>query len=437
MTAIVRRSPDFPRYSPLSLAARRAATFERDIFRAKSPLDAARGCALEGQSLASRARIFHRFLFIHRFEASMFKTFSVKLNERVVLFKDGLPRRAYGPGRYVAFGRRLTEQRWNTDQLVFRALPEVRATLAAEWYEEVTLGALERGVLYRDGAPVVFLRPGVHRYWKVDPSVRLVVFDVNEPLPSLTVELEALIPKGEYIDVIVQAHEKGLRFEQGRLLAVLDPGRYKLWTHPEARAQIQNVDMRQAELTIAGQDLLTRDKVTLRLTLTAEYAVTDPVLALQKAANARDSLYLAVQLAARDYVAGVTLDELLEGRDALTRYLEHLVLPKAAELGLRVERVGVKDVVLPGEMKTLLNRVIEAEKEAAANVILRREETAATRSLVNTARLMADQPVLLRLKELEAMKEIASQIKEVRIVVGSENLKGLLPAELLGKAQLS
>jgi len=161
------------------------------------------------------------------------------------------------------------------------------------------------------------------------------------------------------------------------------------------------------------------------------------VLALQKAANARDSLYLAVQLAARDYVAGVTLDELLEGRDALTRYLEHLVLPKAAELGLRVERVGVKDVVLPGEMKTLLNRVIEAEKEAAANVILRREETAATRSLVNTARLMADQPVLLRLKELEAMKEIASQIKEVRIVVGSENLKGLLPAELLGKAQLS
>jgi regulator of protease activity HflC (stomatin/prohibitin superfamily) len=114
--------------------------------------------------------------------------------------------------------------------------------------------------------------------------------------------------------------------------------------------------------------------------------------------------------------------------------LERAVLPKAAEFGVRVESVGVKDVVLPGEMKTLLNRVIEAEKEAAANVILRREETAATRSLVNTARLMADQPVLLRLKELEAMKEIASQIKEVRLVVGSENLKALLPSELLGRA---
>jgi hypothetical protein len=85
-------------------------------------------------------------------------------------------------------------------------------------------------------------------------------------------------------------------------------------------------------------------------------------------------------------------------------------------------------------MKTLLNRVIEAEKEAAANVILRREETAATRSLVNTARLMTDQPILLRLKELEAMKEIAGQIKDVRVVVGSESFRGLLPADLLGQA---
>jgi regulator of protease activity HflC (stomatin/prohibitin superfamily) len=100
---------------------------------------------------------------------------------------------------------------------------------------------------------------------------------------------------------------------------------------------------------------------------------------------------------------------------------------------VRVERVGVKDVVLPGEMKTLLNRVIEAEKEAAANVILRREETAATRSLANTAKVMAEHPVLLRLKELEALKDIAERIDEVRLVVGSDGLKTLLPAELLGR----
>ena len=180
---------------------------------------------------------------------------------------------------------------------------------------------------------------------------------------------------------------------------------------------------------------MTRDKVSLRLTLTVEYAVEDPVLATLKVTSVRDSIYLAVQLAAREYVSSVTLDGLLESRDALTTFLEQAVVPKATAFGVRVHRLGVKDIVLPGEMKTLLNRVIEAEKAAAANVILRREETAATRSLVNTARLMADQPILLRLKELEAMKEIAGQIDEVRVVVGADGFQALLPAELLGRAR--
>jgi regulator of protease activity HflC (stomatin/prohibitin superfamily) len=365
----------------------------------------------------------------------MFKVFQVKLNERVVLFKDSLPLRAYGPGRHWAWGRRLTEQRFNVSELVFRALPEVRAQLDAAWFREVTLTPLQRGVLFRDGVPAVFLRPGVHRFWTVDPSVSLTLFDVTQAVPPLTAELEQVIPKGEYIDVTVQAHELGLRFEQGRLTGVLEPGRYKLWTHPEAQARIAAVDMRRTELVISGQELMTRDKVSLRLSLSVAYAIEDAVVATQRLDNARDAVYSAVQLAARGYVAGVTLDELLEGRDAFTRFLSQEVVPKARAFGVRVDDVGVKDVVLPGEMKTLLNRVIEAEKAAAANVISRREETAATRSLVNTARLMADQPILLRLKELEAMKDIAAQIDEVRIVVGADQLQSLLPAQLLGRAE--
>ncbi len=364
----------------------------------------------------------------------MFKSIRVNLNERVVLFKHGLPVRALGPGHHAVWGFDLRERRWVTDGLVFRTSPEVRAVLPREWFGEVTLSELERGVLYQDGMPLVFLRPGVHRYWLVDASVRLVVFDVTEALPRLTDELERLIPKSEYVDVTVMAHERGLRFEQGRLVGVLEPGRYKFWSHPEAKAEIAKVDMRSTEVAIQGQELMTRDKVTLRLTLTVQYALEDAALATQKLASVRDFVYSAAQLAARQYVAGVTLDELLEGRDTLTRFLESDVVPKAAVFGVRVERVGVKDVVLPGEMKTFLNRVIEAEKEAAANVILRREETAATRSLANTARLMAQEPILMRLKELDAFKEIASQIQEVRLVVGADSLQSLLPAELLGKA---
>jgi regulator of protease activity HflC (stomatin/prohibitin superfamily) len=363
----------------------------------------------------------------------MFKVVRVKLNERVVIFRGGVPLRAFAAGRHIVWGRHITEQRFNLADLVFRALPEVRAVLASAEYREVTVGSLERGVLFRDGVPVVFLRPGVHRFWTIDPSVVLSIFDVTQPLPALTQELEQLIPRAEYVDVTVQAHELGLRYDQGRLASVLQPGRYKVWTHPEAQARIANVDMRRTEVALAGQELMTRDKVSLRLTLVVAFAIEDPVLATHKVDNVRDALYVATQLAARTYVASVTLDELLEGRDGFTRFLAQEVVPKAKAFGVRVEDLGVKDVVLPGEMKLLLNRVIEAEKVAAANVISRREETAATRSLVNTARLMADQPILLRLKELDAMKEIAAQINEVRIVVGAENLKSLLPAELLGR----
>jgi regulator of protease activity HflC (stomatin/prohibitin superfamily) len=361
----------------------------------------------------------------------LFQVNRVKLNERVVLFKNGLPIRALGPGRHVLWGNRLSEQRWQTDALIWNAHPEVRALVPRDWYAEVKLADHERGVLYRDGIPVLFLRPGVHRYWTIDASVELRKYLIDAPMPKLTNELVALIPQNEYVKAIVREHERGLHYVQGRLATVLSPGRYALWTHPEAEVSVSVLDMRLQQVALAGQELMTRDKVTLRLTLTVEYAVHDPATVAHAVQDARDAIYLLVQLAARQYVASVTLDELLEGRDAMTRFLEEQTVTKAAKIGVRIERLGVKDVVLPGEMKTLLNRVIEVEKQAVANVILRREETAAVRALANNARVMADHPFMMRLKELEAMKEMAANIDEVRVVVGADGLDKLLPAQLL------
>ncbi|MFT3925383.1 MAG: slipin family protein [Myxococcales bacterium] len=361
-----------------------------------------------------------------------YKVLRVKLNERVVLLDDGLPLRALGPGRHRVWGSRLTEVRWNLDQLVFDALPEVRAMLPAEWFEEVALRTRERGVLFKDGRPQVYLRPGVHRFWKTEAGITLRVFSTDEPMPELSEELLKLIPAHEYTRKTIESYERGLLLVKGVLRSVLEPGQYALWSTPEDPARILSVDMRTQQASLAAQELMTRDKVTLRLTLTAEYAVEDPALAHQAVSDLRDHVYLQTQLAARDYVASVTLDELLEGREEMTRYLESEVVPRAAKAGARVRRIGVKDVVLPGEMKGLLNRVIEAEKAAMANVILRREEAAATRLLASSARMMADQPVLLRLKELETLKEMASQIDEVRLVVGSDGLEKLLPAQLIG-----
>lgn len=363
----------------------------------------------------------------------MFKIIHVRLDERAVFLANGLPKRALAPGRHFVWGPNASFMLWNTENLVFHAQPAVRAVLPRDWFAELELGPRQRAVLSKDGRPQAFLRPGVHRFWTLDPTVRVERFDVGEPPPELTDELRAVIPAHEIVEAVVRQHERGLLFVQGKLVRVLDPGRHAFWTHPEAVVSVTLVDMRADQDAIVGQELMTKDKVTLRLTLTVEHAVHDPILAATAVTNVRNAVYLLVQLAARDFVASSTLDELLEGRDAMTRFLMAEVAPKALAFGVRVERVGVKDVVLPGEMKSLLNRVIEAEKEAAANVILRREEVAATRQLANTARVMAESPILLRLRELDALKDIAERIGELRIVVGADNMKALLPAELLGR----
>lgn len=359
-------------------------------------------------------------------ESVMFQHIHLHLHERAVIVRDGQAVRALGPGSHT-FWRRHEVTRWDTSALTFAAPAAVLAVLPGDWYEVIQLDAHQRAVIYRDGSPAKFLRPGVHRLWKVDPGVTLRVFSVTDPVPELTDELRAVIPAAEVVEVLVRQFERGLHYVQGRFERILEPGRHVFWNHPGARTSVQVLDTRVQQLKVEGQELMTRDKVTLRLTLTAEYAPSDAPATVHSVADVKDALYLAVQLAAREFVAGVTLDELLEGRDAMTRYLETQVVPRAEAFGVRVHRVGVKDVILPGEMKLLLNKVIEAEKAAAANVILRREDAAATRNMANTAKVIAENPVLMRLKELETMKDIADKIDELKLVVGLDGLKGLLP----------
>jgi regulator of protease activity HflC (stomatin/prohibitin superfamily) len=352
---------------------------------------------------------------------------NIDLNQRAMLLRDGKPERVLEPGHYAFWGKQNKLLTWKLDDLVFWAQPEVLAMLPATWFQTIHLAANERAVIYRDDKPRVFLRPGVHRVWMLDPMVAVRAFNVTEAAPEMTDELRAIIPAAEIIEAQVRQFEKGLKYVQGRFEGILEPGRHAFWNHPAARVAVTVIDTRVQQLKIEGQELMTRDKVTLRLTLTAEYAPADAPTTVHAVADVKDALYLAVQLAAREYVAGVTLDELLEGRDALTRYLGHQVTPRAEMFGVRLDRVGVKDVILPGEMKLLLNKVIEAEKAAAANVILRREDAAATRNMAQTAKVIAENPVLMRLKELETMKDIAEKIDEIKLVMGTEGLAKMLP----------
>ena len=242
---------------------------------------------------------------------------TVELNQRAVLLRDGKPERVLAPGHHAFWGKQTKLTTWNVDELVLAAQPAVLAMLPRDWFRTLHLEAHQRAVVFRDDKPVKFLRPGLHRVWTVDPTVDVRTYAVTDPAPELTDELRAVIPATELVEVQVKQFERGLKYVQGKFEGVLEPGKHAFWTHANARVTAQVLDTRVQQLKVEGQELMTRDKVTLRLTLTAEYAPTDAATTVHAVADVKDALYLAVQLAAREFVAGVTLDELLEGRDAL------------------------------------------------------------------------------------------------------------------------
>src|SRR5262249_58953913 len=116
-----------------------------------------------------------------------------------------------------------------------------------------------------------------------------------------------------------------------------------------------------------------------------------------------------LQFAIRSAVRERSLDELLSAKRTLDAELRAYIDARLGESGIEVTELGVKDVILHGEIRELVNKVVEAERTAKANLIRRQEETAATRSLLNTAKLMEENPLLLRLKELESLERLVEK----------------------------
>jgi regulator of protease activity HflC (stomatin/prohibitin superfamily) len=213
----------------------------------------------------------------------------------------------------------------------------------------------------------------------------------------------------------------GLLIADGELREVLKPGLTAFWKF-HRNVKVEMVDLRLQTMEVAGQEILTRDKVSLRVNLTALWQVLDAVQARTRLVNFVEYVYKELQFALREAVGARTLDELLGDKGAFDREISAIVAAKLDGNGVVVRSVGVKDVILPGEMKVILNQVVEAEKLAQANLIRRREETAATRSLLNTARLMDDNPTLLRLKELETLEKVTEKIDKLTVFGGLEGV---------------
>lgn len=367
------------------------------------------------------------------------KRIVIAQHERGVYLKDRSIVKILEPGIYRVFdllGRvavevhNLTVPEFNHPYV--DVLVKNNRELVNEHFQFIELGEYEVGLVYKNGKLNGVLAPGTRQlYWKglVDVKVEVLNIEQDYAVPKEKVGLIAharmdAMPREVinyvYVSEVADNHV-GLLIVDGELVESLKPGLYVYWKF-NRNVKVEQVELRMQVMEVQGQEILTKDKVSLRVNLSAQYQVTDPVNARSKLVNMTDYVYRELQFALRQAVGTRTLDTLLANKDELDKVIFDEVKVKVTEFGIEIRSVGVKDVILPGDMKDILNQVVEAEKVAQANVIKRREETAATRSLLNTARLMEDNPTLMRLKELEVLEKVTEKVDKLTVFGGLDGI---------------
>lgn len=278
-------------------------------------------------------------------------------------------------------------------------------------------------LVYENGNFKQVLTAGRYTYWNSLIDYKFVTADLSKI--EITEDIEkAIYCKPELRQYIrtfeVAAFEKAIMIVDDKFEKILEHGTYHFWRNDQT-IKIAKADMRQLQLEIAGQELLTKDKANVRINFYAQYKVANIETALMQNKDYEKQLYIILQLALRAFVGAYTLDELLEQKETIAKAVFNDVKAQANKLGVNVLHTGIRDVILPGDMKDIMNQVLIAHKKAQANVVTRREETASTRSLLNTAKLMEDNSMLFKLKEMEYVEKIADKIGEIT-VAGNGNV---------------
>ncbi len=289
--------------------------------------------------------------------------------------------------------------------------------LLASVLEVVEVKDNEIVLQYKNGILAEVLTAGRYAYWKGPVRYDFVKADIGkaaitEPIDRATLANKLIAP---YVrSVSVENYEQAVLFMDGKYVQSLESGVYFWWKNNIA-IHVGKADMRQQQLEINGQEILTRDKAALRINAWAQYKVTDIEKALLQNKEYERQLYISFQLALREYVAGFGFDELLDKKETIASYILEYVKQYAEALGVQVQGFGIRDIILPGDVKEIMNQVLVAEKKAQVNTIMRREETASTRSLLNTAKLMEENAMLWKLKEMEYVEKIADKISNISV----------------------
>lgn len=363
----------------------------------------------------------------------------VQKNERALLFKNKAFEAILAPGDYSRsslFGN-YQFQMFDMDKVLFdnpfaEYLRRHEPAVVAENFEMIDVGDEEVVLRYENGSLAEIHPPGTRKlFWKWGAPQQFETVNIAEEyqvpsklltyLAQPTLRGKAAIGLQNIFPAQVPESFVGLLKVDGKLVAQLNPGKTAYWRF-NRDIQLELVDTRLQSLEVSGQEILTSDKVNLRINLNAHWQYENVTLAFSRLAKPAEHIYRELQFALRAAVGTRSLDALLEDKQVIDRVVDQHLQDKLSGFGVRVVSVGVKDIVLPGEMKALLAQVVEAEKAAQANVIRRREETNATRSMLNTARVMENNPIALRLKELETLEKVAERIDKISVFGGLDQV---------------
>lgn len=347
------------------------------------------------------------------------KKIIINENQRGFMFKNGKYIKMLTAGKYYVTGGKEIDV-LNLDQPISStkcALDTILSDKAvAKAVSVIEVADQELALHFVNGKFVSVLRHGKYAFWSLIDNHEYKIVDISTPEVSAEVPeyIFSKIPSVYYTKVEVLEYQKARLYFNQKFIKVLDAGTYYFWKNG-VKVDVRYVDTRLTQMNITGQEILTQDKVSLRINFVCTYRVTDYVKIQTEIDDFAEQMHVAAQLALREYVSKYKLDEILENKAEMSEFVFAKLKAREEEFFVNITDAGVKDIILPGEIREIMNTVLVAEKRAQANVITRREEVASTRSLLNTAKLMDENKTLYKLKELEYIERICENVGNINL----------------------
>ena len=354
----------------------------------------------------------------------LFKTI-INENERGFLFKNGTFKAYLSPGYYKKYSsvyELIIVNIQDDFNLEGHDTKYVLQQIETDELSTLDVKDHELAIHYIDGHFQSFLTSGEYVFWDVYHKHTYKKIDQNQPeiLDENIQELLTKFDDNHSYCHILKPYEKGIFFCNQLYLKHAEPGQYYFWDTYK-QITLKKIDTRIQEIQVSGQEIMTKDKVPIRINFICQYNIVNIDVPILEIKDYEQQLYLQLQMIIREYVGHMNLDELLNSKKELAEFVFEKLKEKETQFGANFVYAGLKDIILPGEIRDIMNTVLIAEKKAHANVITRREETASTRSLLNTAKLMDDNKTLFKLKELEYLERICDRVGHIS-VSGNDNI---------------